>query len=188
MMERIGVFSLLLCGSVHMISSETLHVRQTEGNIAVLRCGRLTKGPVTWSRETNGQRVDILTTHNGETTKHIADPDRRYSSGANLVLSIFRVSQSDAGRYDCSGATVELTVTSETGSKSTNKPTAATEAVTSTTTSTTNCADTKATETATTTTTSTTNSTGMKTTTTSTTTEGSSRRTTQGSYDDLVLG
>ncbi|KAL7868447.1 hypothetical protein SRHO_G00098310 [Serrasalmus rhombeus] len=45
-------------------------------------------------------------------TKHIADPDRRYSSGASLALVIFRVSQSDAGRYYCSGATVELTVTS----------------------------------------------------------------------------
>ncbi|KAL7868647.1 hypothetical protein SRHO_G00100310 [Serrasalmus rhombeus] len=90
---------------------ETLHVRQKEGRIAVLHCGRLTKGPVTWSRDTNGQRVDILTTHNGETTKHIADPDRRYDSQADLVLTIRRVSQSDAGRYDCSGATVELSVT-----------------------------------------------------------------------------
>ncbi|KAL7868654.1 hypothetical protein SRHO_G00100380 [Serrasalmus rhombeus] len=94
---------------------ETLHVSQTEGRIAVLHCGRLTKGKVTWTRDTNGQRVDILTTHNGEMTKHIADPDRRYGSGANLVLTIFRVSQSDAGRYDCSGATVELSVTSGTG-------------------------------------------------------------------------
>ncbi|KAL7868689.1 hypothetical protein SRHO_G00100730 [Serrasalmus rhombeus] len=93
---------------------ETLHVSQTEGRIAVLHCGRLTNGKVTWSRDTNGQRVDILTTHNGQTTKHIADPDRRYDSQADLVLTIFRVSQSDAGRYDCSGATVELSVTEET--------------------------------------------------------------------------
>ena len=94
--------------------TETLHEFQTEGNIAILHCGNLTNGKVTWSRDTNGQRVDILTTHNGETTKHITDPDRRYSSGANLVLTIFRVSQSDAGRYYCSGATVELSVTSGT--------------------------------------------------------------------------
>ncbi|KAL7868560.1 hypothetical protein SRHO_G00099440 [Serrasalmus rhombeus] len=88
--------------------------RQKEGRIVVLHCGRLTNGKVTWSRDTNGQRVDILTTHNEQTTKHIADPDRRYGSGANLVLTIFRVSQSDAGRYDCSAATVELSVTAET--------------------------------------------------------------------------
>ncbi|KAL7868551.1 hypothetical protein SRHO_G00099350 [Serrasalmus rhombeus] len=111
-MERIGLFCLLLGGSVHMISSETLHVRQKEGNIAVLHCGRLTNGKVTWSRDTNGQRVDILTTHNGQTTKHIADPDRRYGSRKDLVLIIYGVSQSDAGRYDCSRATVELSVTS----------------------------------------------------------------------------
>ncbi|KAL6473462.1 hypothetical protein MHYP_G00170230 [Metynnis hypsauchen] len=149
MMERIGFFCLLLCGSVRMISNETstiqtpstdsiniipegaetsglqpksnassnseeeetLHQSEKEGRIAILRCGRLTSGKVTWSRDTNGQRVDILTTHNGQTTKHIADPDRRYSAGANLALTIFRASQSDAGRYYCGGATVELSVT-----------------------------------------------------------------------------
>ncbi|KAL6473461.1 hypothetical protein MHYP_G00170220 [Metynnis hypsauchen] len=114
MMEHIWCLCLLLFGSVHMISSETLHVSQKEGNIAVLHCGRLTNGKVTWSRDTNRQRVDILTTHNGETTKHIADPDRRYNSQADLALIILRVSQSDAGRYYCSGATVELSVTSGT--------------------------------------------------------------------------
>ncbi|KAL6473773.1 hypothetical protein MHYP_G00173340 [Metynnis hypsauchen] len=91
-----------------------LHVNKTEGSIAIFHCGNLTKGKVTWSRDFNGQRVDILTTYNGETTKHIADPDRRYSSGADIVLIIFRVSQSDAGRYYCSGATMELTVIPDT--------------------------------------------------------------------------
>ncbi|KAL7858683.1 hypothetical protein AOLI_G00187850 [Acnodon oligacanthus] len=103
---------LLLYGHLYITHCEFLHVRQREGNIATLHCGKLTKGNVTWSRDVSGQRVDILTTRNGETTKHIADPGRRYGSGADLVLSIFRVSQSDAGRYYCSGATVELTVTS----------------------------------------------------------------------------
>ncbi|KAL6473774.1 hypothetical protein MHYP_G00173350 [Metynnis hypsauchen] len=92
--------------------TETLQVSQKEGTRATLYCGKLTNGKVTWSRDINGQRVDILTTHNGEMTKHVADPDRRYSSGANIVLIISRVSQSDRGRYYCSGATVELTVTS----------------------------------------------------------------------------
>ncbi|KAL7868676.1 hypothetical protein SRHO_G00100600 [Serrasalmus rhombeus] len=113
-MERVGFLCLLLCGYLHMINSETLHVSQKEGNTVALKCGRLTKGNVTWSRDTNGQRVDILTTHNGETTKHIADPDRRYDTRKDPVLIIYGVSQSDAGRYDCSGATVELSVTSGT--------------------------------------------------------------------------
>ncbi|KAL7868681.1 hypothetical protein SRHO_G00100650 [Serrasalmus rhombeus] len=95
--------------------AKTLHQTEKEGNTVALKCGRLTKGPVTWSRDTNGQRVDILTTHNGETNKHIADPDRRYDTRKDPVLIIYGVSQSDAGRYDCSGATVELSVTSGTG-------------------------------------------------------------------------
>ncbi|KAL7868683.1 hypothetical protein SRHO_G00100670 [Serrasalmus rhombeus] len=88
---------------------------EKEGNTVALRCGNLTKGKVKWSRDANGQRVDILTTHNGEMTKHITDPDKRYNSQADLALIIRRVSQSDAGRYDCSGAAVELSVTSGTG-------------------------------------------------------------------------
>ncbi|KAL7868583.1 hypothetical protein SRHO_G00099670 [Serrasalmus rhombeus] len=91
-MERVGFLCLLLCGYLHMINSETLHQTEKEGNTVALKCGRLTKGPVTWSRDTNGQRVDILTTHNGQTTKHIADPDRRYDSQADLALTIVRVS------------------------------------------------------------------------------------------------
>ena len=91
--------------------TEVLHVTSKEGNIAILHCGELTTGTVTWSRDINGHRVDILTTtHNGETTKPVSDPDRRYSSGANLALTIVRVSQLDAGRYHCNGSTVELSV------------------------------------------------------------------------------
>ncbi|XP_017542897.2 uncharacterized protein LOC108414535 isoform X1 [Pygocentrus nattereri] len=119
-MERIGLFCLLLGGSVHMIISETLHQTEKEGNTIVLRCGNLTNGKVTWSRDTDGQSVDILTTHNGQTTKHIADPDKHYNSRNDLVLIIYGVSQSDAGRYNCSGATVELSVTSGKGPKTTN--------------------------------------------------------------------
>ncbi|KAL7868451.1 hypothetical protein SRHO_G00098350 [Serrasalmus rhombeus] len=89
-----------------------LPVSENEGNTAILHCGRLTKGKVTWSRDVNGQRVDILTTHNGETTKHITDLDRRYSSGSYLSLIIYGVSRSHAGKYYCNGATVELTVRS----------------------------------------------------------------------------
>ncbi|KAL7868691.1 hypothetical protein SRHO_G00100750 [Serrasalmus rhombeus] len=114
-MERVGFLCLLLCGFLHIVSSRIQPVRQKEGNIVILYCGRLTKGPVTWSRDINGKRVDILSTHNGQTTKHIADPGRRFTVGSNLALTIFRVSQSDAGKYYCSGATVELTVTSLNG-------------------------------------------------------------------------
>ncbi|KAI4872061.1 hypothetical protein NFI96_030172, partial [Prochilodus magdalenae] len=94
-------------------SKETLHVRETEGNTATLPCGRQTTGTVTWSRDTNGQKEDILSTTNGKTSKGIADPDR-YDLGANLSLIIYGVSQSDAGRYYCNLRIVELTVTAGT--------------------------------------------------------------------------
>ena len=92
------------------ILTETLRV--TEGTQAVLHCGTQTTGTVTWSRDTNGQRVDILTTTNGE-AKHAADS--RYSSGPSLTLIIYQVSRSDAGTYYCNRTTVELTVIPGTG-------------------------------------------------------------------------
>ncbi|KAG9281322.1 hypothetical protein AMEX_G4120 [Astyanax mexicanus] len=78
--------------------------------MATLRCGKLSTGKVTWSRDIDGKNESILTTHNGHITRHMSDRDRRYGSGADIVLIILRVSQSDAGRYYCNGATVELTV------------------------------------------------------------------------------
>ncbi|XP_072530135.1 uncharacterized protein [Salminus brasiliensis] len=110
-MEHVGFLCLLLCGHLLLVSSgESLCVRVKENRRATIPCGKLTKGKVTWSRDINGERVDILTTHNGELTKHITDPDRRYSSGADIVLIIFKALQSDAGRYYCNGTTVELTL------------------------------------------------------------------------------
>ncbi|KAL7868631.1 hypothetical protein SRHO_G00100150 [Serrasalmus rhombeus] len=168
------------------VTAETLHQTEKEGNNVTLKCGRLTNGTVTWSRDTNGQRVDILTTHNGETTKHIADPDRRYGSRKDPVLIIHGVSQSDAGRYDCSGATVELSVTSGTDQPSTTpttqrKTTKATETTTTATTPTTQRRNTKATETTTTATTPTTQRRNTKATetTTTATTPKTQRRTTK---------
>uniref|UniRef100_A0A3B1IGV5 Immunoglobulin domain-containing protein n=1 Tax=Astyanax mexicanus TaxID=7994 RepID=A0A3B1IGV5_ASTMX len=108
-MEGSGfLWVLLLCGRVLLVS-KVLNVSRIEGNIAVLPCGKLSKGSVTWSREINRQKVDILNNNNGQVTRYSAGSDRRYSSGGNLWLNIFRVSQSDAGRYYCNGETVELT-------------------------------------------------------------------------------
>ncbi|KAG9281414.1 hypothetical protein AMEX_G4248 [Astyanax mexicanus] len=110
-MEGSGfLWVLLLCGRVLLVSSEFQCVSVKEKERATLPCGKLTKGKVTWSREINGQRESILTTHNGEITQKVSDPDRCYSSGANIVLIIQKVSQSDAGRYNCNESTVELIV------------------------------------------------------------------------------
>ncbi|KAG9281412.1 cell wall protein DAN4-like isoform X3 [Astyanax mexicanus] len=109
-MEGSGfLWVLLLCGRV-LLASKVLNVKGREGNVVILRCGKLSKGNVIWSREINGQKVDILNNNNGQVTRYSAGSDRRYGSGGNLWLNIFRVSQSDAGRYYCNGETVELTV------------------------------------------------------------------------------
>ncbi|KAF5888293.1 roundabout 2-like, partial [Clarias magur] len=85
-----------------------------EKNICVLKCGDETEDSVTWSRDVDGKREKILTVYRNTVTKHIADPNRRYSSGPSLTLSIFRVSHSDAGRYHCNKNTVELNVRGKT--------------------------------------------------------------------------
>ena len=66
---------------------------------------------MTWSRETNGHRVDILTTGGDVEKKHIPDPGRRYGSLADQSLYVRRVIVSDSGTYLCNNeAAVELTV------------------------------------------------------------------------------
>ena len=68
---------------------------------------------MTWSRETNGHRVDILTADGDGDKKYIPDPDRRYNSQADPFksLHIRRVNMSDSGTYFCNNAAaVQLTV------------------------------------------------------------------------------
>ncbi|KAF5888295.1 cell wall protein DAN4-like isoform X3, partial [Clarias magur] len=80
----------------------------------MLRCGKTTEDSVTWSRDVDGKREKILTVYGDTVTKHIADPDRRYSSGKSRILIIFKVSHSDAGQYCCNQNMVELSVIAKT--------------------------------------------------------------------------
>ncbi|XP_067333612.1 uncharacterized protein [Channa argus] len=120
---------------------------------------------VTWSRETNGHKVDILTVHDRD-EKHINDPDKRFSSLGDKSLYISRAAVSDSGTYFCNNKkAVELTVIPSEPTKP--KPTPST----STTTTTTSTSTTIATATTTaTTSTSTTIATATTTTTTTTST------------------
>ncbi|MCI4381418.1 hypothetical protein PGIGA_G00251430 [Pangasianodon gigas] len=111
-MKHLGFICLLLCVSIHTANSVKKSCR--EKNICVLECGKETNGNVTWSRDVDGKREKILTIYKEMVIKHITDPDKHYSSGASLILSIFKFSPSDAGRYYCNENTVELSVTSKT--------------------------------------------------------------------------
>ena len=66
---------------------------------------------MTWSRETNGSKVDILSADGDKGKKHTRDLDGRYSLLPNKSLVILRAAVSDAGRYFCnSEAAVQLSV------------------------------------------------------------------------------
>ncbi|XP_045915004.1 uncharacterized protein LOC123976699 [Micropterus dolomieu] len=84
-------------------------IRQKDS--VTLPCPHPVEGKVTWSRETNGNRVDILTVDGDGDIRHIHDPLKRYSSSADKSLHISRAAVSDAGTYFCNNeAAVELTV------------------------------------------------------------------------------
>ncbi|XP_042362644.1 uncharacterized protein LOC121957907 isoform X3 [Plectropomus leopardus] len=111
---RLNIFSCLLAFLGYNITAEINHVIIKEKSHVVLRCPRSVEDIVTWSRESDGNKVDILTTHGEEVIKHISyDRRRRYRVVTDEFpsLHIRRVTSSDAGRYFCNDeAAVELTV------------------------------------------------------------------------------
>ncbi|XP_030268628.1 hemicentin-1-like [Sparus aurata] len=93
------------------VTAATKHEVVEEKQSVSLPCLHSVEGEVTWSRETNGHRVDILTVGGDVEKKHISDPDRRRSSLADKSLYIRSVTVSDSGTYLCNNAAaVELTV------------------------------------------------------------------------------
>ncbi|KAL7382274.1 hypothetical protein ABVT39_019854 [Epinephelus coioides] len=94
-----------------VISSEILHKIVEEKTSATLRCPHSVEGNVIWSRESHGNKTDILTVNGDGDLKHIHDPGKLYSSLADKSLVIRRVTISDSGRYLCNNEpAVELTV------------------------------------------------------------------------------
>ncbi|XP_030266048.1 hemicentin-1-like [Sparus aurata] len=109
---RLNICSCLLvfvlgCKVTAAIKHEVVQEKQS----VTLPCPHSVESEVTWSTETNGHRVDILTTDGDRDKKHIPDPGRRYSSLADKSLYIRSVTVSDSGTYLCNNAAaVELTV------------------------------------------------------------------------------
>ncbi|XP_030266126.1 uncharacterized protein LOC115577282 [Sparus aurata] len=109
---RLNICSCLLvfvlgCKVTAAIKHEVVEEKQSVS----LPCLHSVEGEVTWSRETNGHRVDILTVGGDADKKHIPDPGRRYGSQTDKSLYILRVNMSDSGTYLCDNKTaVELTV------------------------------------------------------------------------------
>lgn len=69
------------------------------------------KGKVTWSREINGSKVDILIVDGDRDIRLVHDRYKRYSSLADKSLHIFRAAVSDTAKYLCNNEpAAELTV------------------------------------------------------------------------------
>lgn len=56
---------------------------------------------MTWSREINGVKVDILRIDGDKDVKLISDPNKQYSSLADKSLHIFRASNSSSAEFFC---------------------------------------------------------------------------------------
>ncbi|XP_036948181.1 uncharacterized protein LOC119016469 isoform X1 [Acanthopagrus latus] len=100
--------SFVLCCAV---AADIRHRYVREKQSIALPCPPSVEGNVTWSRETNGSKVDILTADGDGGKTDIHDPDGRYSLLPCKSLVIYRVAVSDAGKYFCnSEPAVQLTV------------------------------------------------------------------------------
>ncbi|KAL7381349.1 hypothetical protein ABVT39_004536 [Epinephelus coioides] len=107
---RLSICLLALLLGCH-VTAEILHEIVVEKTSATLRCPHSVEGNVIWSRESHGNKTDILTVNGDGDLKHIHDPGKLYSSLADKSLVILRVTISDSGRYLCNNEpAVELTV------------------------------------------------------------------------------
>ncbi|XP_039977076.1 uncharacterized protein LOC120786068 isoform X1 [Xiphias gladius] len=81
-----------------------------EGQLVTLRCPHSVEGKLTWSREMNGNKSDILMIV-GDRDMRPNDPGKRYNSLSDGSLNIRKVAASDAGKYFCNNEiAVELRV------------------------------------------------------------------------------
>ncbi|XP_067467926.1 uncharacterized protein [Thunnus thynnus] len=92
------------------VTAEIIHQIVKEEQQVSLRCSHSVEGKVTWSREINGNTVDIFIV-DGDRDQRLNDPHKRYRSLADKSLHISRVAISDSGKYLYNNeAAVELTV------------------------------------------------------------------------------
>ncbi|XP_044028517.1 uncharacterized protein LOC122864861 isoform X2 [Siniperca chuatsi] len=111
MKMRVNICGCLLAFALGCnVTAEIIHEVFEEKASISLRCPHSVEGKVTWSREINGNKVDIFTVDGDREMRH-NDPGRRYGSEADKTLHIRRVTVSDTGRYFCNNEpAVELTV------------------------------------------------------------------------------
>ena len=88
-----------------------IHEVIVENDPVTLRCPHSVGGAVTWSRESGGRTVDIITSAGDNDINHIKDPFKHYSLLADKSLHIIKPNVSFSGRYLCNNEpAVDLTV------------------------------------------------------------------------------
>ncbi|KAK2887352.1 hypothetical protein QQF64_013528 [Cirrhinus molitorella] len=103
-MSVTGLLCLSLYGFILTIHA-LQHQRVRPNGMAVLPCGELKAGKVTWSRDQQGRRLSILSTDdNGDIIRHM--DNHNHSSLPDLSLLIWFVSSWDEGLYYCNGTPV----------------------------------------------------------------------------------
>ncbi|XP_026156909.1 uncharacterized protein LOC113126963 isoform X2 [Mastacembelus armatus] len=91
------------------VTAEIIHRVITEKETVLLSCPH-PQTKVTWSRWTDGRKVDVFTVDGDREIRH-NDPGRRYSSQADKSLHIQKAVASDSGTYWCNNErAAELTV------------------------------------------------------------------------------
>lgn len=87
-----------------------MHEVAEEEHSVVLRCPLSEERRVTWSRERNDGREEILTADGGRLIRH-DDITKQYTAYDDLLLYIYRAAVSHSGTYFCDDkAAVALTV------------------------------------------------------------------------------
>lgn len=87
-----------------------MHEVAEEERSVVLRCPLSEERRVTWSRERNDSREEILTADGGRLIRH-DDITKQYTAYDDLSLYIYRAAVSHSGTYFCDDkAAVALTV------------------------------------------------------------------------------
>ncbi|XP_072530132.1 uncharacterized protein [Salminus brasiliensis] len=102
---------LLLCRNRPAACDQIQYKRVQKDGTVTLKCGELTEGLVTWSRDRDGRREDIVRIENGLITRFNNSSKRYTNNGLSLIIS--HISLYHAGLYYCNSTAVAcLTVTS----------------------------------------------------------------------------
>ncbi|XP_051811810.1 uncharacterized protein LOC110959378 isoform X2 [Acanthochromis polyacanthus] len=103
---------LFVCVRGWNVTAGKIHRVVNDTNTVTLPCHRSVDGSVTWSRDTNGSKVDLIIAC-GTGDKRLNDPKKRFASLGDefKTLRILKASVSDSGRYFCNDeAAADLTV------------------------------------------------------------------------------